>query len=197
MQFINNAPFSRSVILVPIIGYWLILNDHFVKQYADLWAELVSRPEGGPAPKPWRLLMTYFGLCLVAAGSAIYHVFCPRELKRYPGATDYVSAIAPHMSRIEEGRLREALAQGDAESKRMNGEIEKLWTIEPVPKNDAEQDARYREMRPEILQSHFDLRNRSWFPVRVAAFALYVAGVLALLVPSANIFYRVVRLLLS
>jgi hypothetical protein len=192
MQFINNAPFSRVAVLVPFIGYWIIFNDHFVKQFAELWSEL-----GGASPRPWRLLVTYFGLCFVGVGSGLYHMFCPPELKRYPGATDYVAAIAPHMSRIEEGRVRDALAKGDADSMKLHAEIGELLKTLPSPRNDVEFYARNQEVRREILQAHFDLCNRSWFPARVAAFTLFAAGTIILLIPAGDIFVRVARVLIG
>lgn len=191
MQFINSAPFSRAVILVPVIGYWLIFNDHLLKQFGDLWAELV--PPAEPPKKPWRLLWTYFGLCMVGAGSAIYHVFCPPEIKRYPGNTDYVAAIAPHISDIEVERVNVALEKGDASSRSM---LRNFMEQAEVPLKMRPEERRERARRDQ-LTAHFDLLNRSWFPARVAAFTLYVAGVITLLVPAWDIFLRVARSVLA
>jgi hypothetical protein len=188
----SNSPAARAVILIPLVGYWIILNDRLI-DLTDLSRILVqSTAERSPAV-PWRLFAAYFGLCLIAIASALYQWRCPSEIKLYPTASVYVGDVHSRISGIEEVRVERALEQGDAESKRVFAQIR-----EPsgMPPTSSEQVRQMRDhAKRNVLQAHYDFCNRRHPVARLAAFACYTIGFGALLVPSIDIFWRVTHVL--
>ena len=79
VRWISNSPAARMVILIPLVGYWIILNNHVV-DFTRLSHELVGHD---PPGVPWRLFAIYFGLCGVAVASALYQIYCPNEVKAF------------------------------------------------------------------------------------------------------------------
>src|SRR5690349_385126 len=86
LRSLSNSGLARAFILIPLIGYWIILNPTIVSSIARLSCHIEqvafkckepSPPPTNPtvppvietaAPKaeqvaPWRLFATYFGLC--------------------------------------------------------------------------------------------------------------------------------------
>jgi hypothetical protein len=96
VRSVSNSTAARLTILIPIVGYWIIFNEAVATKLIFDTNATVS----------WRLFATYFGLCFIAAASGIYQALCPREVKQYSSPTEYIAAVSPHMSDIEEKRVR-------------------------------------------------------------------------------------------
>lgn len=195
LRGVGNSVPAQSAILIPLIGYWIIFNDRLL-QYAALSTALDTR---GHPPMPghvsWRLFDTYFGLFFIAAGSLVYRLRCPSEVKLYPTASAYVGGIFPHISGIEMMRVEKALADGDDESRRAaqatQTSLEKWGPLLDGRVAQAHRDGAEKNN----LQNHFDLCNRSAPIARIAAGATYAVGLLLLTVPAADILWRVTRAL--
>ena len=104
LRSIGNSPTVRLTIVIPLVGYMIIFNDTVV-QYLQLTPELFGEEQRAQIEErvrsvrvSARLLLIYFGLCLIALASTVYAFLCPQEIKRYAMATDYVAGSVEHMS---------------------------------------------------------------------------------------------------
>ena len=109
LRSISNAGAMRLVILIPLIGYWIILNDQVVTEYTKLSCLVVHCDPSAAKPIPWRLFATYFGLCWLAAGSLMYQLCCDEVIKRFPDATGYSASFAREVSGAEMDRVEHSL----------------------------------------------------------------------------------------
>jgi hypothetical protein len=178
VRSVSNSTAARLTILIPIVGYWIIFNEAVATKLIFDTNATVS----------WRLFATYFGLCFIAAASGIYQALCPREVKQYSSPTEYIAAVSPHMSDIEEKRVRVRL---DAHAK---AEVERGYRqVIPFPTIKNDDDARREAMRDRsnVLQAHFDQCNRSYSRWRGVVGACYLAGAFVMFWPTADIFLRV------
>jgi hypothetical protein len=171
LRALGNSPAIKLTIFIPIIGYLILLNEH-VLHYLELSQRIFGNEtqEGhtSAAPVSWRLLFLYFGLCLIAAASALHQLFCPTIIKRYASVSDFVSSAYPHLTDTGYEALCEELRQ----------------TTKVV-------HAERGEERRGHLALFFVLKNtcRPW--ARWPALILYVFGFGVLSIPTLNVFYRV------
>jgi hypothetical protein len=97
LRGIGNSNAVRASIIVPVIGYLIILNStvadylklhgiEWVHQPATAWDRLWSL----------KLYLVYFGLMFLGVGAAIYQWKCPSFVKKYGDWADYVAGVAPH-----------------------------------------------------------------------------------------------------
>lgn len=205
---VSNTPVVRSVILIPIVGYWIIFNDALVCNFTSLARSLVqSVPEEHckVSSPPIRLFAIYFGLCWIAVASTLYQVLCPPEIKRFPDPTEYNARYGPNISSTELDRVEKALVEGDDRSRAEFERITQYFPtqIEPTRESsgristvglDVNREAA-TEYRREILQAHYDLCNRLWPLARLLALSCYMLGVIFLLAPSLDVFWRVLKVL--
>lgn len=89
---IGRYPAVRLTILVPVLGYLLLLNYNFL-QFMQLvsartWAPNIGL---GVAP-PVKLIFTYLGLCSLGLASGIFVLMCPKGPKDYASETEFVTA---------------------------------------------------------------------------------------------------------
>jgi hypothetical protein len=175
MRTLGNTSAAKAVILVPVIGYWILLNDH-IMYFAALFvdkAQVVS----------WRLFARYFRLWLIGVGSAVYQIWCPAVIKLYGSGHEYVGTAA-NISDMEDWRADEALRKGDEASKAERHRIVEVYRSEPIKE-------RMQRQRRETLQAHFDYCNRRYVFARWGASTFYVLGFIALSAASVDVFFRV------
>lgn len=198
LRALSNTPAARAVILIPIVGYWIILNDQIVSHVSDLSCRIV---ECGcdRNPTPWRLFATYFGLCLIGIGSFIYQTCCGRIVKDYPDATAYARAFTHDISGTEMDRVRAALMNEPQAAQRVLAHQEfhddRLRELENIQAPLQDQESIRSDLWRNFLQEDYDLQNARCYPGRIAASACYGLGFLTLLFPSLDVFIRVVGVL--
>jgi len=193
VRSVSNTTAARAVILIPLIGYWIIFNEHLI-ELTDLSRVLVDRSMDAPRTAPWRLFATYFGLCLVAIASLLYQMWCPVEVKHYATASEYVGTLFLKASGIELKRIEYALMSADEASKKLYADIQR-----PLEQDFIDPDRRLRMqegVKRNELQAYFDLCNRSFVGIRWAVVTFYGLGFSFLMVPSVDIFCRVFWILL-
>ncbi|SNT09844.1 hypothetical protein SAMN05216374_2672 [Tardiphaga sp. OK246] len=102
LRSIGNSGPARAAILVPVIGYLIILNSTLV-EYLRLHG---IEPTGSLtiSDRLWdsKIYLLYFGLTFFGIGSAIYQWKCPHFVKKYADWTEYVAGTRPH---IETGNI--------------------------------------------------------------------------------------------
>lgn len=220
LRAVGNNPAVRLTILIPLIGYFILLNDYFVshiqlsewlfqhpkevvleltrthdpKAVIDEARGEASKKSNGP---PYRLFVIYFGLCFLAAASAAYQFRCPDEVKAFSNASEYVAHYLEKASGVEITRIEDALREGDDQSKKDLKRIEDAFArIEKLSMIDDQQRQQRREAETRnLLQYHFDMLNRGSACTRRAAHYFYWIGFICLGGSSVDIFCRVIRVL--
>jgi hypothetical protein len=181
VRSVSNWSPIRFTILIPIIGYWIIFNDYLLTSSKLLFDPKPPADADKALMVSWRLFATYFGLCFIAVASGIYQALCPREVKQYGSPTDYIAGVAPHLSSVEEERVRDAVEMELAKRSPTTGALDSIL--------DSRTDKR------KLLQDHFDLCNRLDPTARSVVGACYIIGAAILFVPTVDVFLRVTRLL--
>jgi hypothetical protein len=190
----------RAFILIPLIGYWIIFNEHVVSNYSDLARFIDPIHPCNPCeqkPPPWRLLALYFGLCWIGTGSLLYQALCARIIKAYPDPTAYSAAYVRNVSGTEMDRVEKSLEAEPVAAQRarehrsfFEGRKGEVKPGEPQ----IEMEVRYEFWR-NLLQEQYDLSNRRCFPGRVLVAFCYGAGLLILTWPTLDVFFRVAGVL--
>jgi hypothetical protein len=101
---LGNSPLAKATIVVPVLGYLLIMNEEFRDWFAT--GHCVSCPaaevhEALDQPVPliythvWRLIFIYFGLTLTGIATAIFGLFCPFSSRKYGDGIDYALNVLP------------------------------------------------------------------------------------------------------
>lgn len=106
LAHLGNLTAVRLTILIPLVGYLIIFNANVVK-YLDLAKEFVGISshhfDFGVSAK---LLLIYFGLCALAAGSVVFSIWCPTEVKHYGTSAAYVGADGRNIGISRLSRLK-------------------------------------------------------------------------------------------
>lgn len=206
LRSFSNSPVVRATILVPFIGYWIILNDTLVAHYSQLSCFLTScKPPACPieavkAPDaPWRLFATFFGLSLLGLGSFTYQMFCPRVVKDNADATAYSRAYVHDISGVEIDRIVDVLKKNPETASAVEKHVEYVDKIERARVHGEEPDLslldRRRDLWRNFLQTQYDDANALRYPARLVAYVFYIAGFGVLVFPTADVFFRVCRVL--
>lgn len=121
LRGIGNSALVRATIVVPVIGYMIILNA-FVADYLKLHGVEWSHQSSGLLDRLWasKLYLIYFGLMSVGIGGAIYQWKCPHFVKKHGDWPDYVAATAPHTDQRQASVLAK-ITGADLESDRIFG----------------------------------------------------------------------------
>jgi hypothetical protein len=200
LRAIGNAPIVKLTIAIPLIGYLVLFNEnllHYMELSRELFGHNRDPPNGvgtAEAYVSWRLLLLYFGLCLVAVASALYGWYCPDEIKLYQLSTDYVASVLRSLSAIGVTRIESALESGDDPARAGLRDWRDVQNSRPTPEDDEQFTARLVESTRGVLDLHFEYLNRSHPLARAATAICYVSGFVALLIPSIDVFGRVVYL---
>lgn len=189
LRNIGNSVAAKLTILIPIVGYIIIFSDS-VLDYL-----MMAAPFYNVSPLQ-SLLLVYFGLTVVAVASSIFLIFCPLEIKKYSSATQYICEDDPYLTTISRSVIKSELertADGVGEKWR---EISEWHETRPTVELD-EHRKRTAEIWRMQMELYYDLLDRKHPPARMIAVTLYFVGFVALLIPSARVFAKVVVILAS
>jgi hypothetical protein len=173
LREIGNSSLVKMTILIPLAGYLIIFNQRVV-ELLTLSGELAGLRT--PQELPTRLLLMYFGLCLVAIGSAIYNWRCPSIVKRYSSAAEYVNNELDHTPDF-------TLFDIDHELRKRRYRVEEREAFRP------------NDLNKSILTLYYGFLNERHVWARAAAMAAFATGVALLTFPSLRIFWSVAALL--
>jgi hypothetical protein len=201
LRALGNSPAVRLTILIPIVGYLVLLNEN-VLQYLDLSREVYGVNAQAAAAPPistthvtWQLLFVYFGLSTVALAATLYALFCPEPVKRYPSSIDMVAHAMGHT--------------GDSFLDSAESEVKKESLISLVPLRNrfderirastspAETKEALTTYHRDTLHVFFVLLDHRGRAARLATFYCYIVGFAVLGVPATYTFYRVALLSVS
>jgi len=165
LRGIGNSNAVRASIIVPVIGYLIILNStvadylklhgiEWVHQPANVWDHLWSL----------KLYLVYFGLMFLGVGAAIYQWKCPAFVKKYGDWADYVAGVAPHIDR------HQVEALGNIIGRPLDQEF--LSSID------------FGDLKRNYLRQHYRQMSHYYLGWRIATAALFAWGFALLSIPS-------------
>jgi hypothetical protein len=178
LRGISNSYAAKSTVLIPLIGYMILFNEHLVHLF-DLAREL----EGGQASgriSP-RLFWLYFGFCAIAVASLVYAKWCPVELKVYKTAEAFTNGVRQHTP-----------LKGYTEFERTLQNTEYKPEIERLTKGDFTPDYQIA-----ITHIYFKYLNKSHAWARAFCTGFYAIGFFCLGIPALDAFARILILLLK
>jgi hypothetical protein len=191
LRSIGNSKAAKLTILIPLIGYLILLNDTVIK-HLELSEEVFGAPSGATLTK---LLIIYCGLVFVAVASTIFVARCPLEVKRYASSEEYVAGEERFMSERAIGIMQNRLKIGDEIARKDDTGYRELQnSMRPAD----DPDIRWRRLRDFIriqMNLYFEMLDRSRLVARWATAICYAVGIGLLLIPSAMVFFQVMRVL--
>jgi hypothetical protein len=90
LRELGQSGLVRSSVLMPVVGYLLLLNEHFqaflsIHHYDVIWPF-------DHLPSLWRLWLLFYGSFFLAIGSMLFAWRCPPEIKQYAASSHFVEA---------------------------------------------------------------------------------------------------------
>jgi hypothetical protein len=190
LRSIGNSKAAKLTILIPLIGYLILLNDIVVK-HLELSEAVFGAPTGATLTK---LLIIYCGLIFVAIASIIF-LACPQEIKRYGSSAEYVAGEEPFMSDRTMGILQTRLRIGDEIAREDYTAYREDHETRPVSDDPEVRRQRVLNLQRIHMNLYFEMLDRSCPDARWATAVCYFVGIGLLLIPSAMVFWQVMRVL--
>jgi hypothetical protein len=188
---VGNSWPARLTILLPLVGYFIIFNDALAQsKLVNLIREIEGRtPDSlGLSISP-RVFQIYFGLCFVAAASALYAWRCPGVVKRHSSAGEYLANEGIHFGEFSVRHLEIAFAKSDTNFDRFRRDVQNRISAEYTV-----QEA-FAEIKSAALHGYFDMENAGRNVWRSIVTILYGIGFLSLSIPAAKVFWTVCTVL--
>ena len=211
LRSIGNLRVVQLTILVPVIGYFILFNDELV-QNLEFSNQVIPRADqhaGLSTGTLLKLMSLYFGLCLIAVGSALFSVFCPRLIRRYQDFAEYAATeidlltdrhIAEINSRLEaEGECREnvfdeietALAELLDQFHYSDAPLGVGQTGEHVGQRIEDLRRRRKANLANLLDRQFVGDDQRFLVARAVVSASFIFGGVLVSVPAATMFVQV------
>jgi hypothetical protein len=190
LRSIGTYPATKMTIFIPLIGYLIIFNEnilHYLQLSKQLFDRTAERVMSETAPVSGRLLVLYFGLCLIACGSVIFTLRCPPRLKAYGSAPEFIGKELDNISIVELAAISGRLDPGGAVGKRFREHCRQLLeryglSYTGVPKK------RDEEIEADGLTSYFHILDEARPISRIASASLFIIGLVAISIPSVEVF---------
>jgi len=192
LRSIGNSRAAKLTILIPLVGYFILLNDTVIKNL-ELSEQIFGVPTGATLTK---LLLIYCGLVCVAVASAIFAIWCPLEVKRYASAEEYIAGEETFQSQRTIGVVQNRLMIGDDIARAENAAYIERHEARPTPQTLEELRRRARDLVRVQLNLYYEMLDRSRWTARWAAALFYLSGLTLLVIPSAMVFWKVMSVLL-
>ncbi len=183
-------------IFIPLLGYMVLFNENILN-YLDLSHSIfgINSRVADVAHVSWRLVFIYYGLWFIAAGSIIYQVACPVEIKRFATSIDYISAARSNIGEISLEEIDDLVSRMLGEPNQPMRHFVKVRDYIEARKSEyadpAEKEKMLQKYWPTILEVNFRRLNEGRTTARIAVLILYAMGFGLLSVPTIDVFLRV------
>src|SRR5665213_1135089 len=111
LRGIGNSTPAKLTIVIPLVGYLILFNDK-LQEWLRLSPSIVGIEAQVSGIEP-RLLVIYFGLCLIASASFVFSCACPLEVKKYVSPEAYIAGEEEYLSVPAKGLIEHKLKNGD------------------------------------------------------------------------------------
>jgi hypothetical protein len=215
LSLIGTSKVISLTIFVPFIGYLILFNNELVN-YFVLSSELVGTPDttsGLGNETILRLYFLYYGLIFLGLSSIIFSFLCPDVIKDHKTEFGYINdelkistteRVAPIAREVKENlspksdgvKYLDSFTSSfnnahDIAFKQFNTGLAKNIDFQGVMN---EQKSIEAKAYTNILKLNWDYHNTSKIASRVLLSILYTVGFILVLIPSANVFWKVLVL---
>jgi hypothetical protein len=183
LRKLGNQRLVQLTVLVPIVGYLILLNKKMAGYYALYF-------DAEPAGISYRLYCLYFGFSVLGVASLVFSWFCPRLVKEYGSAAAFVAAE----ERITSPRRLSEMLEALLASRRSLPQVPMTDPKEAEWKTHDYEEYLHElaEVNPQLLMTEFFVPLKDTMPrARFTVFALYGIGFAILAVPTVEVFVRV------
>jgi hypothetical protein len=84
IRTIGNSPIVRASILMPVVGYLILLNQNLMTietKYRYFFLH-----------NPWRLVFIYYGFLIISVSAIMYALRCPHQIQKYSSPVEYMNS---------------------------------------------------------------------------------------------------------
>lgn len=184
LRGLGNSSLVRLSLLMPVIGYLILLNKSVGEHL-----QLDPRIAIWLSDSPFRLLLIYYGTFLVAAGSAIYALWCPYIVKKYASEVEYSAAELDFVSTPNHRQQFISEVENQmTRASRLQRELPGYASSASILADPSDENA---GILRELLALQWHLRDTSFRFARVVCASVFIAGFAILLVPAVITFFEV------
>lgn len=205
LRTFGNSRLVQSTVVVPILGYVILFNANLAEYF-----NLIFDSDDSTA-LPGRLYWLYYGFCLVAAGSIVFSLKCPAEVKHHGAAYDFVYKQQPIMHPARDAAMKEKLLFDYYSTNYGDSGFDYVTAADSdVDAVDIDEELRrirlnMRDARLQIGALPFSESMRDYFEIleesrptwRRITFLCYFIGIATLSVPSIHTFILVAKSLID
>lgn len=130
LRSVGNSSAVRAAIIVPVIGYLIILNStiaDYLKLHGIEWGQ--DSHQFWDRLWSFKLYLIYYGLMLLGAGSIVYQWKCPHFVKKYENWAEYVAGVARHTDGGQIDVLHKLVGRDETFGYGMSGEEQILYYL--------------------------------------------------------------------
>jgi hypothetical protein len=182
LRLYGNAPLVRSTILIPVLGYFLLLNANLV-EWLQLHAPWVP---GSSFDVGWKILCFYYGSLVLAAGTSLFAWWCPRPMKKYAGPVEFSGAELTFFTAGEHFNHLRAMVFSEHDS--MNERQRRMPELNGMDATAHEAGCSPRSQRDQLaiqmLTQHWHWHDTQHMAVRITILLLFFFGSGLVLSPS-------------
>lgn len=193
LRAIGNSLPAKSTILIPLIGYYIILNQNIAdggffqlafpahKNQNDLIETIYNT----------RIFLLYFALSFIGIGSIVYQIRCPDTIKTYGDEIEFAERIQQSITKRDISNFLKEISRAKCYQCPLDLEFAEraLLSSGATPLGS--------ETLIDTLKIYYDVVDHSNKISRSSTLVLYIAGFIFLGFPSAIVFIKVCRGLIT
>ncbi|NKQ83268.1 hypothetical protein [Rhizobium ruizarguesonis] len=173
---IGRSPVSKLAILMPFIGYLILLQDKVIGLLAPL-----ATAEAALEPKlSIGFYLLYFGLFIFGVASFFFHITCPEVVKRFHSSDEYVERMQSFVTASDlKAKLMVIIQRSGVESD--VGKEASLYHSSIVAGVSTQLQPAVRNF---TLRAYFEKLDNSSGWIRSSVFLLFLVGIVLTIIPS-------------
>ncbi len=212
LKNIGHSKITAAITLIPIIGYFLILNDYGLDLFSKFESALakvifdVDTASANTRFNTFNLKLVYLGLWCVGLAGLLFNIFCPRIIRNYRDDREFVESSVAVSSKTGLTAAIRSLSPPVWYSFAISG-LDEARAITPQnAPSSVGAIAREVEMhrRQEWVEKNLDamnlcfhvtyqIKDYSAAPLRLFLATLFISGSFLTIFPSITVFLRVLQ----
>jgi hypothetical protein len=197
IRTVGNSPIVRAAIVMPVVGYLILLNENLMAIEAKYRYFFLH--------SPWRLVFIYYGFLIISVSAIMYALQCPNQIRKYSSPVEYMNSELEFLASFF--RSKTLLESVSARVYGITPRQKRLLDFEAQQgvlnsvsffRNPGSQSrAELRDTLRELITWDWGLADTSRVFWCYICTALYIAGFAFLLIPAACTFLDVTRYTIS
>lgn len=218
LSLIGKSKIIKLTMLAPFIGYLILFNNELAN-YFVLSTELIGVSSDAITTDKEnisRLYYLYYGLITLGVSSILFSFCCPSVIKDHENEFNYINSevkifttnrvALAHLeiskslpSESEESKLLEKFVNNfnsstDHANASFSGGMSSNFDFQGVVN---EKKSNESKAYTDILNLYWDFKNTSGIALRSIILVMYILGFMLVLIPSINVFWKVIVLTLG